>query len=129
MRKNERPIGVFLSYPFEAMETAKRLHRALDKAGLKVFDPDRLKQGDEFLKQIRSGISDSDVVVFIAPPEGEFPPEMNFEYGAAWGAEKKTIVFGDKANREKFPGDLRNRVFATPDDAEGLAQRIKELTA
>ena len=115
--------SVFMSFAWDDRELADQVTKSLNDAGLTVNRPDtELRAGDRWAEAVKSALTDSDLMVFIVPPEGAAGSNnVFFEAGVAEGLKKPVVAV------VKNPSDIQNIrsvPFVSAQDMSGLIRQV-----
>ncbi len=118
--------SVFVSFARADHELADQITKSLDHAGLAVKRPDTdLQAGELWADAVKSALTDSDLMVFIKPPEGATGSNNAFfELGVA-GALKKPVVAVVKSPSDV--SDMRATPIVSAGDLTGLIDQVQAL--
>lgn len=127
--------AIFLSFIHEELQLARSVKTLLERDFGKgsVFMSDDIDPGEDWMKEIRSAIRSSRVVVLLLSPSSIKRPWINFEAGAAWFNEKKKIIsltYGGLGDLQKPYGDLQAiNLGAHPERlAPAVAKHLRQET-
>jgi nucleoside 2-deoxyribosyltransferase len=125
--------SVFLSFGWDDRDLADQLTQTLHDAGISVRRTEtELRAGDRWADAVTSAIRDFDLILFIAPLEGEAGSNNAFfELGVA-GALRKPVVpvvkdARDAANLAKMhvPSFLADRQWLSARDLPDLVDEVR----
>ena len=84
---------IFLSHALADREAARRIRNAFSRyTGVRVFTPEMLSAGGEWLAKLKEEIKGSDVFVILLSPKTLDSDWVKWEIGAAWALEKPFVI-------------------------------------
>ena len=99
-------FDVFLSYSLPESPTAALVARALEEAGLGVFNQAKLDAGENWRDAIWHALAESAALVAIVPPQATLPSSVAVEVGAFIAWHKPIYIVHPAGETVRLPSYL-----------------------